>query len=639
MLNGLFNPFELRGMTIKNRCVVSPMVTNYCTRDGYPTEKFLAYHEARAKGGWGLIITENYAVDPIGRGFKYVPGLWDDRQIEGHKELPSRVHKYGSVILAQIYHCGRQTSVPVINATPVAPSPIPCPICKDMPKELSVDEIQIIAEKFADTAYRAKNCGFDGVEIHGAHGYLIAQFMSHYTNKRVDNYGGSLQNRMRFALEIVKNIRDKCGEDFIIGFRISVEEFVEGGRTTQDTIAIVKMLEASGVDIIHTTVGTYVSGDTVIPPSYVKHAWIADLAAEVKNACSIPVIAVGRINDPHLANSVIESGKADFTAMGRASLIDPDLPNKAMEGRFDDIRQCIGCNYGCATLQGSNNPAKCSLNPELGSEYKGLPEKASISKKVAVVGAGPAGLEAAIYAARAGHNVIVLEKNSRAGGQLYLASIPPCKGEISAFIQWQLTALGKLGVKIQYNAEVSSDYFSEQEFDTIIVATGAKPTKLSVSGVDLPHVLTANSVLEGTCNVGQNVVVIGGGQVGAETAHFLGVQLKNVTLVEMLPDIVPNEASAPRLHLIRSLENRKVRVMTNTSVQEIKAKSVVLRTADNVVEISADTVVVAVGSTPDDSLANQLVKKGLPVKVIGDAREVGIILDATEQGYQIASLL
>jgi len=615
------------------------MVTNYCTQEGEATERFLAYHEAKAKGGWGMIITEDYAVDPLGRGFKFVAGLWNDNQITSHKALPERVHKHGSVILAQIYHSGRQTSEPVINAIPVAPSPIPCPFSPNVPRELTVDEIREIVGKFGDTARRAKQCGFDGVEIHGGHGYLIAQFMSLYSNKRFDEYGGNLENRARFPIEIVKDIRAKCGDDFIIGFRISVDEFIEGGRTMEDTKSIVKMLEKAGVDLIHASAGVYASADKIVPPSYVKHAWIADLAAEIKKSCTVPVISVGRINDPHVGNSVIESGKADFVAMGRASLVDPDMPNKAKEGNLGDMRQCIGCNFGCLGYLFANNPIKCVLNPELGNEYKGLPEKTSAPKKIAVVGAGPAGLEAAIYAARAGHAVTVLEKESRAGGQFYLAAIPPCKGEIAVFIQWQLNQAAKLNIPVKYNTEATADYFAANTFDLIIVATGANPAEPPIPGVNLPHVVTANSVLAGTANVGYNVVVIGGGQVGAETANHLGVQLKNVTLVEMLPVIAPDEALAPRWHLLGSLENRKVAIKTSTTVEEIKPGCVVLKTGSTTVEIPADSVVLATGSKPDNALAEQLTAKGFPVKVIGDAHKVGIVLDATEQGYAAACSL
>jgi len=276
------------------------------------------------------------------------------------------------------------------------------------------------------------------------------------------------------------------------------------------------------------------------------------------------------------------------------------------------------------------------LNPELGNEHKGLPEKTATPKKIAVVGAGPAGLEAAIYAAQIGHTVTVFEKEAKAGGQLYLAAIPPGKEEITPFIRWQLTQAKKLGVEIKYNTDISADFFSGNQFDQIIVATGASPAQPPIPGADLPHVVTAHDVLAGKCNVGYNVVVIGGGQVGAETANHLAVYLKGVTLVEMQSAIAADEALAPRWHLLRSLDNRKVRVITDATVEGIKAETIIIKTADGKMELPCDSVVMATGSVSNNELANQLSEKGLNVKVIGDAGKVGGILDATEQGYQVA---
>jgi len=641
MLNSLFSPFELKGKTVKNRLTVPAMVTNYCNEDGTATERYIAYHEEKARGGWGLIITEDYAVDPLGRGFKNVAGLWDDSQIESHKELPNRVKAHGSTILAQIYHAGRQTNAGVIGAEaiPVAPSAIMCPFGTTLPRALTTAEVKEIVEKFAQTAHRAKQCGFDGVEVHGGHGYLVAGFMSLYSNKRMDEYGGNVKNRARFAVEIVEAIRAKCGDDFVIGFRISADEFVEGGRSIEETKAIVGMLEKAGIDLIHVSAGVYGSADAIVPPYYTKPAWLADFASEVKGCVNIPVISVGRINDPYIANSVIESGKADFVAMGRVSLADPAFPNKAQAGKFEQIRKCIACNHGCLGILFSDNPIKCVLNPELGNEYSGDIKKTANPGKVAIVGAGPAGLEAAIFTAKAGHDVTVFEKAETAGGQWHLAAIPPGKGDLAAFTQWQLNELTRLDVAVHFNTEITPEYFDEASFDEVIVATGATPVKPPIKGVDLPHVAFANDVLAGVSGAAMNVVVIGGGQVGAETATHLGMNLRSVTLVEMTSAIAPEEALAPRWHLLRILDERKVNVMTDATVKEIKEGSVVVATNGADIEVPADTVLLATGSSSNHILAKQLTEKGLSVKVIGDANEVGNILAANEAGYNIAKAL
>lgn len=641
MLENLFNTFELKGKTIKNRLVVPAMVTNYCNNDGSATERYIAYHEEKARGGWGIIITEDYAVDPLGRGFSNVAGLWNDVQIESHKELPKRVKVHGSTILAQIYHAGRQTNDGVLGTgvSPVAPSAIMCPFGTTLPRELSVLEIEEIVEKFAQTANRAKQCGFDGIEIHGGHGYLVAGFLSLYSNKRMDKYGGSIERRARFAIDIVKAIRDLCGEDFIIGFRISADEFIEGGRGIEETKVITSMLEESGVDLIHVSAGVYGSADKIVPSYYTKPAWIADFASEIKKALNIPVITVGRINDPHIANSVIKEKKADFVAMGRASLTDPAFPKKAKAGNFAQIRKCIACNHGCLGILFSDNPIKCVLNPELGNEYLGGITKLGNSKKIAVIGSGPAGLEAAIGAAKLGHHVTVFEKDKKAGGQWYLASIPPGKGELAAFTQWQLTELEKLGVTVNLNVEITPDSFDDLQFDEVVVATGATPVKPPIKGNDLPHVAFANDVLAGIVGAGMNVIIIGGGQVGAETAAHLGMNLRNVTLVEMGGTIAADEALAPRWHLLRTLEERKVNVMMNAKVKEIKEESVIVQVNGTDNEIVADTVLFATGSNSNRTLAEQLIKKGVAVRVIGDAFEVGNVLNAVEAGYNLADTL
>lgn len=638
MLKNLFKPVAIGGKTLKNRAVVPAMVMNYCNEDGTCTERFTAYHEAKAKGGFGMIITEDFAVSPEGKGFRFLPGLWEDRQIAGFSEFTKRIHAQDAVIIAQIYHAGRQTSRAVTGQAPWAPSAIPCPFSPDMPHEMTIDEIKKTVSNFGDCARRAKEAGFDGVEIHGAHGYLIAEFMSPYSNKRTDKYGGPLQNRIRFALEVIEDIRRKCGDDFIVGYRISTDEFVTGGRTIEDTKTIVPYLVEKGIDYIHASAGVYRSFDSVIPAMYCGHGWIADNAAQVKQVTDIPVIAVGRFNDPRIADTVIGCGKADLVSFGRQSLADPETPKKALEGRFDEIKTCIGCHHGCVGNLLANVPGECILNPTLGLEYQQTEEKTDAPKNVMVIGSGPAGLEAAISAAKKGHKVEVYEKDGQAGGQFRLGAVPVGKGEITAFICWQLHELEMLGVPVTYHTEVTVDMVKEKQPDVVIAATGATPVIPKIEGIDKYPVATAHQILSGEVNTGGRVVVIGGGCVGAETANHLASYLKQVTLVEMLDDIAADEIVVPKWGLMEELEKNKVRVLTGTTVKEIKDGSVVLEGKVNE-ELAVDTVVVSVGSRPCTGLAEELKAAGFDVRVIGDAAKVGLAGKAVKEGFELGKAL
>jgi NADPH-dependent 2,4-dienoyl-CoA reductase/sulfur reductase-like enzyme len=503
-----------------------------------------------------------------------------------------------------------------------------------MPVPLTTQQTWDMIEKYGDCALRAKKCGFDGVEIHGGHGYLIAQFMSAYSNKRTDEFGGNFENRLRFPVEIIKNIRKKCGSDFLIDFRISADEYIDGGRTMEDTKAILGQLITAGLDMVHVSAGVYASCWAIVPPCYIKHGWLANFAKEIKETFRIPVITVGRVNDPRIADSEISSGKADFVAMGRASLCDPHLPNKALEGRFQDIRHCIGCNVGCIGQLFGDIPISCVLNPELGHEYEQQsPVKLENPRKIAVIGAGPAGMSAAITAAQAGHHVTIFEAEGEAGGQFRLAAVPPYKGEISDFIVWQQQQLKQLGVEIQFHTPADAALIKKFAPDAVIVATGAEPIVPRIPGAQLPHVMTAHTVLSGERNIiGNNVVIIGGGQVGAETAHHLAVQLKKVTLVEMLPDIASGESQINREFLLKALEKYHVDIFTESFVQEITPDKVIVKTSAATLEISASTVVIATGSRSRNGLATQLEEEGFSVTLIGDARKVGQVTTALQEG-------
>ena len=636
MLDSLFSPITINNRQLRNRCIVPAMVMNLCEEDGSCTERFAAYHEAKAKGGFAMIITEDFAITNVaGKGHQYIGGLWKDEHIPGFKEYTDRLHKWGALSIVQLHHPGRQ--IGVIDAdTPWAPSAIPCPFSPDMmPHEMTQAEIKFVVKQFGQAAARAKAAGFDGCELHGAHGYLIEEFMSPYSNKRTDEYGGDLCNRMRFALEIIHEVREQTGPDFIIGYKLSSDEWVSGGLTIEDTKAYVPFLEEAGVDYFGVSVGVYRSGDQIIPSMYTEHGWIANNAKEVKSVASVPVYAIGRINDTRVANAIIKSGKADMVAMGRQSIADPETPNKAKAGCFTDIRTCVGCLHGCDANVNLEKSGTCELNPIIGheseAEYQTVMTESP--KNVLVIGAGPAGLEAAIGAAKCGHNVTVYDKDRWAGGKYRLASVPPCKGELGAFIVWQMHELKKLNVPVILNTEVTKELVDSVKPDVVIAATGTNPVvPKMIPGYDKDIVVLGTDVLSGKANTGHNVVVIGGGHAGAETANHIASYMKNVTIVELQEDIAMDEVDTPRNALLADLKKNEVRVCASTSVQEIKDHSVVVSGKYNE-EIECDTVVISIGHKPNTVLADELMAAGYDVRVIGDAVSVGLVGPAVRAGY------
>lgn len=634
MFKKIFSPVRIGRFEIPNRLVVPAMVMNFCNTDGTATERYTAYHEAKAKGGWGLIITEDYAVSPTGKGFPNIPGLWHDEQIDSHLQFTKRIHASGGRIFAQIYHAGRQTSQYLIGSQPVAPSPIACPMIQEIPRELAVEDIRQIVAQFGDCARRAKEAGFDGIEVHGGHGYLIAQFMSLYSNKRTDEYGGPLQNRMRFPLEILADIRSKAGKDFPVIFRISGDELVPGGRNIEDTKAIALMLEEAGIDAIHVSAGVYGSFYGIAPPAAVGHGWITDYAREVKNVVHIPVITVGRINDPYLAEAVIAGGKADLVAMGRASLADPALPHKAAAGHVDDINSCIGCLQGCIGRISLYQPATCMVNPTLGKEKELQIKPAAVRKKVFIAGGGPAGMEAAMVAAIRGHEVHLFEKSDKLGGQFYTAAIPPAKGEIAGFILWQKKQLADQKVSIHLQTELTEDMVGEQKPDVVLIATGSSPLPLAAACDPKVKIVNARDVLEGKTKAGIRVAIIGGGMIGSETASHLAHHGKTVTIVEMLPKLAQDVTLTAREFLFKDLAERNVRIYVNAKVKAVKLEGLVIDRDGREETIGPfDTIILAAGLEPCNVLAGRLEGKVPQLISIGDAVKVRKALDAIAEGY------
>lgn len=639
VLEKMSSPIQLGPVEVKNRFIVSPMVMNCCNEDGTATEKFIAYHEEKAKGGWGLIVTEDYAVDPTGRTYQYLPGLWADYQIPSHKELTDRVHAAGAKIFAQISHGGRQTEEWIIGEQVWAPSPIPCPVKKALPHEMTTEEVDEMIEKFGDAALRAKKAGFDGVQIHGAHGYLVCEFASAYSNKRVDKYGGNLVNRMRFPVEIVKNIRKKCGEDFAIDYKISGEERVNGGTTIEDTKAMAIMLEEAGIDSLNVSVAVYETWFMQVPPAVMGHGWLASYAEEIKKVVNIPVTTVGRINDPLVAEGIVRSGKADACYMGRASLADPHMPNKAMEGRFEDIIHCMACLQGCTSKIDSGCHGQCTLNPRTVREDEFQITPAKVKKNIYVAGGGPSGAEAAIVLAQRGHKVTVFEKTDRLGGMYGTAAVPPWKGEIAAFIAWQRTQLEKLGVTIHYHTELTKEMIEKDQPDTVVVATGSHPFVPPFPGREQDFVVSAVDLLQGKLQVNGNIAVIGGGLVGGETANHLVTQGNQVTIIEMMPEIIKEEPGNMKRFLLKQLEDFKTDIHTSTAVQTINAdRTITVKKGEEEKVLGPfDAVVTAVGMRANTELKDTLEDIVKEVVYVGDALKPGNALNAIEEGY-IAAL-
>lgn len=622
-------------LEIPNRFIVSPMVMNLCTDDGMATEQYIAYHEAKARGGWGMIVTEDYAVVPAGRAFRRIPGLWKDEQIPGHSELTKRVHAYGTKILAQIYHAGRQTNS-VVSGYPVeAPSAISCPVCKELPRELSLQEVKNLVSAYGDCALRAKKAGFDGVQIHGAHGYLVTEFTSPYSNKRTDEYGGSLMNRMRFPLEIIADIRKKCGNDFVIDYKISATEGVQGGLTIEDTKTIAIFLEQAGIDSLNVSMGVYETWWMQVPPGTLGHGWIADYAADIKKMLHIPVTTVGRVNDPLIGETILASGKVDACYMGRASLADPDLPNKARDGRFDEIIHCTGCLQGCIEEICADRHGTCMLHPQTAREHELTFAPAEVKKSVYVIGGGPAGAEAAIVAAQRGHRVTLFEKQDRIGGMLRTASVPPWKGELADFITWQERMLSKLGVDVRLNTEFTPDMAAGEAPDVFIVATGGTPMVPSIPGTDLPFVVSAVDLLNGRLDVNGKIAVIGGGMVGVETANHLASHNNSVTIVEMLPEIAREEPGNTRYFLFKAFDMYHVDIHTDSKLLSINEDRTITVEKGEVKEVlgAFDAVVLALGIKTYNPLKNKLAGD---IVYIGDANLVGNAMHAIYDAYTSA---
>lgn len=626
----LAEPLEIAGLQLPNRIVMPAMGTGLPEHDGTCNDATIAYYRRRAEGGAGMITVEASLVSPDAYGVGPELRLHGAAFVPGLRRLVDALHPFEIPVGIQLWHPGRQT----LLGTPIAPSPVPLSSRTPVPHELTRAEIATLVDYYALSAEVSREAGFDFVEVHGAHCYLPCEFISPLSNLRDDEYGGSLENRARFALEIVAAIRERCGADYPVMFRISGAEGAAGGFEIEDAAAVCGLLEQAGVCAVSVSAGNWYALHQTIAPMFVPRGFLLPLAERIRHSVEVPVIAVGRLDDPALAESALSEGRADLIAVGRALIADPDWPRKVLAGRLDEIRPCISCN-ACVDLVANAKQARCAVNPEVGRELSWDLRPAETPRRVMVIGSGPAGMEAARVARVRGHDVSIWERDAQLGGKLDVASRAPSKATVLAFRDYQARELARVGVEIHTGVDVDEATVTEEAPDVVVVATGAEPLVPPIPGISGPNVIDAQEILYGRVEVrpGERIAVVGGSATGCETAEWLVAAGARVTIVEMLPTVGQGIEQITRRHLLAELRRQGVEILTGTKVTMIEPNALLYeRTEDGSRgSLDVDRVATAVGWSPRGaSFAERLTAPR--VLVLGDAERPGDFVSAINAG-------